>query len=237
MSALRSAVWSAVGFVCVYLVAIRTGAGQRLDESAMIWLAATVTSQGWAQVLLHLVSEVSVLLVAAFLVLGAALLRGGRVALSSALTVGTVIIAAQVLKATLTRPPLLDLAIANSFPSGHVAAVAGLAAALVVALPKRARALVVGVLVPVVGLTGLATVVLEWHRPSDVVGSVLLALTVASLAVALTERRTPPSGAAPTSASDRYPAPGSSSAASIYARAGKAPGEPAPTAPVRSARR
>jgi len=190
MSARRLAAWSAIGFVAVYLICVRTAAGQRVDESAMIAMSATISSHRWAVLLLLWVSELSVLVAAVALVAVTAALRGGRVALCSALTVGSVVVAAQLLKEFLSRPSLLTEAIANSFPSGHVAGVAGLVAAVVIALPPRLRRLAVGLLMPAVFLTGLATVVLEWHRPSDVVGSMLLAATAASLAALLTGRAT-----------------------------------------------
>ncbi|MET0692555.1 MAG: phosphatase PAP2 family protein [Propionibacteriaceae bacterium] len=239
MSALRSAAWSAVGFVVVYALAVRTAAGQHLDESAMNWLAGALGSHRWAELLLHLVSETSVLLLAGALVAAAALFRGGRVALCTAVTVGSVVVAAQVLKWTLIRPSLLTEAIANSFPSGHVAAVAGLGAALVVALPSRLRGLAVGALLPLVGLTGLATVVLAWHRPSDVAGSVLLAVTVASLAIALSGRWTSAArlGQGSGSRQDTEPTTIEASAASIQRQPANSSGESAAPTPIRSPRR
>ena len=177
----RAAVASAaVGFVLTYLVAVGTPLGQRLDEAAMQWTAAVVTRDGWAETVLHAVSAGSVLLVGAALAFVTALTRGPRVAALGLLSAAAVIVGAQVLKQALTRPDFSVGALANSFPSGHVAAVTGLAVALLLAVPAgRWRRLALVVVAPVVVLTGLATVVQEWHRPSDVLGSVLLGVVVA----------------------------------------------------------
>ena len=96
--------------------------------------------------------------------------------------------AAQVLKAVLSRPTLLDEMAANSLPSGHVAAVACVAAAALLAAPDDLRWFTVFPGIMSVALTGLATVVLEWHRPSDVVAAALLALTAGGLARSATAR-------------------------------------------------
>jgi hypothetical protein len=71
-------------------------------------------------------------------------------------------------KAVLVRPALLSETAANSPPSGHVAAVAGLAVAAVLVVPGSLRKTVAALGSVAVGPTGLATVALRWHRPSDV---------------------------------------------------------------------
>ena len=101
------------------------------------------------------------------------------------------VLASQVLKAVLDRPSLLDATGLNSFPSGHVAAIAGLAAALALAVPCVLRRLTVVLALPVVAVVGVATVVLEWHRPSDVIASVLIAVALAGLGEADTGASAP----------------------------------------------
>ena len=167
------------GFVVLYLVAVWTPVGQQLDEAAMQWTAAAVAGEGWAETLLHAVSAGSALLVGTTLAVVTALTRGLRPAALGLLSASIVMVGAQVLKLTLTRPDFSVGALVNSFPSGHVAAVTGLAVALLLAFPagQWRRVALVGV-APVVALTGAATIVLEWHRPSDVLGSVLLAAAV-----------------------------------------------------------
>lgn len=176
---LPTAGWAAVGFVLLYLLGVGTPTGQQLDEAAMRWTAVAITEDGWAESLLGWVSAGSVLLVGASLAIVTALTRGLSTAALGALSAAVVLLGAQVLKLTLTRPDFTVQALANSFPSGHVAAVTGLAVALLLATPagRWRRAALLGV-TPAVALTGLATVALEWHRPSDVLGSVLLGVVV-----------------------------------------------------------
>lgn len=111
--------------------------------------------------------------------------------------------AARVLKLVLARP---DLGVAgstthNSFPSGHVTAAASLllAFALVVAPPWRWWLAVPGV--AGVAVVSAATMISGWHRLSDVLGGLLLAVAVTCLGASLVQgRRIPadlPRGGAP----------------------------------------
>ena len=192
-SSSRLASWwaaaSAIAFVALYLTLVSTAVGQQLDEAAMQRLAAA-GSTAWAELILWGVSAGSMLVATGFVITATALLRGGRAAVIGAVAAGSVVMVAQLLKAVLERPMLLSESAGNSFPSGHVAAVLGLGVALVVAAPRASRWLVAVLVVgPAAGLTGLATVVLQWHRPSDVVGSVLLAVAVGALATQLADRQ------------------------------------------------
>lgn len=93
-----------------------------------------------------------------------------------------IVVAAGLTKLLLVRPDLVEVA-SNSFPSGHVAAAAALGAALWVVLPSSARgAALYGAVLPGLALTGLAVIVLGWHRPSDVLGSLLIAWVTSVLA-------------------------------------------------------
>jgi membrane-associated phospholipid phosphatase len=85
-----------------------------------------------------------------------------------------------VLKAPLDRPTLLDHA-ANSLPSGHVAAVTGVAAAVTLVTSPATRLFVALTGLTAVALTGVATLALRRHRPSDVIASVMLAVAVAAM--------------------------------------------------------
>lgn len=73
---------------------------------------------------------------------------------------------------------------AGAFPSGHTTAAFALAAALVIAAPQRMRpaAAVAGAVVATA--VGMATIVLGWHSPSDVVSGVLVAGAVTGVVVA-----------------------------------------------------
>ena len=84
--------------------------------------------RAWTETLLVLVSPSTALVGACTLAAIAGALRGGRAAALVLTTAAGTAAGAVVLKATFVRPQLLDAA-ANSLPSGHVAVVAGLAAA------------------------------------------------------------------------------------------------------------
>jgi membrane-associated phospholipid phosphatase len=182
-----------IGFIVMYLVAVQTTVGQRLDQVAMLEISswfATAGGTAWAEAVLAAVSAGTLLLATGGVLAACAALRGGVWTVVAAGAAATVVVLAQLLKSVLDRPELVVTGAGNSFPSGHVAAVCGLAVALIVALPRALRWPAVTLLVgPTVLLTGLATVVLLWHRPSDVVGSILLAIAVGAVALGVLERR------------------------------------------------
>lgn len=176
-------------FVLLYLAMVGTALGQQLDQAAMVRISAAAGSTTWAELTLLAVSAGSMLLATGLVIAAAAVLRGPRHAVVGAVAAGTVVAVAELLKLVLDRPTFLAGAAGNSFPSGHVAAVAGLGVALVIAVPRGSRWLVTLLVAgPLAAVTGLATVVLEWHRPSDVVGSVLLAVAVGLLALRLADQ-------------------------------------------------
>lgn len=177
---------STAGLALTYLLAVRTHVGQLVDTRSMVAVANVLAGATWAEMLLLAISPVSTLLAAGSLAAGAGALRGGRSAAMVLVTVIGTAVGAVVLKTVLTRPQLLDDA-ANSLPSGHVAAVAGVAAAATVVAAPAGRRWILGAGAAAVVLTGLATVALRWHRPSDVLASALLAVGVAALARAVFE--------------------------------------------------
>ena len=184
---------AACGVLMTYVLAVLTPVGQSIDSSAMSAVAAAVTSHRWAVLLLGHLSAVTVIVLTAVLTGLAAALAGARRAGAVALTPVVTVFAAQALKMVLARPALSSASAAatatNSLPSGHVAAVAGLSVAAVLAVDRSLRVTVAVIGTLTVAITGLATVTLEWHRPSDVVAAALLAVSVGALAELLTSRR------------------------------------------------
>lgn len=180
----RLTLWTTAGIVATYLLAVWTTTGQYVDNLAMAGLSTAAPDVGWAVTVLGIISPFTVL-VAAVTITGLAWLsRGHLLGLAVAGTlVGTIVIS-QVLKDVLIRPPLQDTVASNSLPSGHVAAVAALVVALALAVPRALRGTVALLGVVIVAVTGLATVVLEWHRPSDVVVAALLAVAMAGISTA-----------------------------------------------------
>jgi membrane-associated phospholipid phosphatase len=64
---------------------------------------------------------------------------------------------------------------ANSFPSGHTTAVASIAIAFVLVVPREWRAAVALIGAGLVIAVGCSVMALSWHYPSDVLGGVLVA--------------------------------------------------------------
>ncbi len=172
---------AAVAFAAIYWFAVVMPWGQAIDTEVMTTTASILGEPAWAQTVLDLIAPFSVLAAAVALAAGA-LLRGRPVQAACAFGIATVTpVAASLLKAWLDRPSYGVGDMLNSLPSGHVAAVAGLAAAAwFVAEPAwRAACAVVGA--GAVTATGLATITLQWHRPSDVAAAIALAIAVAAV--------------------------------------------------------
>lgn len=155
-----------------------TRRGQVLDELAL--RGSTIGAwrlDAHAEGLLQTVSVPAVALAMA-VVLIVGLVRG-RV---GAAVVGAGVVAAanvstQLLKYTvLTRPDLIpgDHA-ANSLPSGHTTVAASIVVGVLIVVGRRLRPFLTVAGVVVVTAFGYATLVNQWHRPSDVSAAVLVA--------------------------------------------------------------
>ncbi|WP_435205659.1 phosphatase PAP2 family protein [Micromonospora sp. bgisy143] len=124
-------------------------------------------------------------LLAAVLVVGAL----GRRLLPGVVGVGLVLGAVLVAGAAKSALPRPELAVAgstthNSFPSGHVAVATALALAFLLVTPGAARRWLVVPGAAGVSVIGAATMIAGWHRFSDVLGGVLVSLTLFCLAAA-----------------------------------------------------
>jgi hypothetical protein len=90
------------------------------------------------------------------------------------------VLSAELLKRVLPFDPMPTRAgeavTSGSFPSGHSAIAAALALAVAATVGPRVARLWWGPLVAWVSLVAAATVAAGWHRPSDAVGGVLLAV-------------------------------------------------------------
>lgn len=164
-----------LGGVLAWFVLL-TPLGQRLDERAMNTVVAGRETQLQVLSVLGYVSIgaiglVSIVCVALALSRGRAALAIGALTIIAGANVTT-----QVLKRLLLeRADLVDGVVAsNSFPSGHTTVIASGVGALCLVSPRWMRPLVVPVGAFAVALTGASTVVAGWHRPSDVVGAVLV---------------------------------------------------------------
>lgn len=163
----------------LYLVFVRTGRGQWVDERALkgalrfLWADPTRKTQ------LSLLDQLplAVGLLGALGVLVSAFVR--RQLLVPMIAAGgglLAMIATQWLKHELLSRPNLGLSEAtmNSFPSGHTTAAGAAMLALVLAAPRRGRPVIVVVASLLAALAGTSTIVMGWHRPSDVLGAVMV---------------------------------------------------------------
>jgi membrane-associated phospholipid phosphatase len=175
---------------------VGTARGQLLDSAA---LAGNVIGQrhveGLVETVLGALTVAS--LAAATVAIGFVALARGRVVLAGAavLLVAGANLTTQLLKSLVHRPELgvdLERAVAgNSLPSGHTTVAASVAVALVLVLPPRLRGLAGLVGAGYAALAGVATVSAGWHRPSDVVASLLVVgawTAVAGVLVGLLDR-------------------------------------------------
>lgn len=175
--------------VVLYLLAVQTDWGQRVDGAA---LSGRVFSRPRVRRITY--GVLRTISVSALALLGTAVvtiaLARGRV--SRALVAVTVIAGAnvttQVLKhAVLPRPDLVagPLGTRATFPSGHTTVAMSLAVALVVVVGHRHRLLAGLVGAGYAAAVGGATLTAGWHRPSDVIGAYLVVVVWAAPATAL----------------------------------------------------
>lgn len=182
------------GFVGVYWLGVHTVDGQRYDD--LVWLSlqqAGVPSvldssaNPWSFAYSPLVIGASAAVALIALIIAAFRRRWwliGQMVVFGGLCVG----GAEALKEFLPREQL-DPSLnnpANTLPSGHAVMAAAAMAALLLALPRVLRwvgALLGAVLASGVGV---AVIVGQWHRPSDVVAALMLVGGLAFLALAFT---------------------------------------------------
>jgi membrane-associated phospholipid phosphatase len=179
----------AVGLMATYLVFVRSGAGQRIDQTGLNHLADGIASrQAVASWLRGVTVGAVVLVLLGCLVvalarrrIGLGLVAVGIVAGANATT--------QVLKHAVFDRPHLGRGWTNSLPSGHATVVMSLALAALLVAPRAWRGLVsVGAAVAV-AVAGVGTVVAGWHRPSDVVAAFAVCLTWGALGLAAVSLR------------------------------------------------
>lgn len=176
-------------FTVLYLLAVRTSDGQQADVDLFGWATTAGDAPGvagWATVVRAVAP--AVLGVACVVAAARAVVRRRwRPLLAAALVVALSAAAARLLRtALLDRPYLGDFAyVENTFPSGHVAVTLAVGIALTILVPRRARGAVAAAVAVVVLLAGPASVVTLAHRPSDILGSVLLVGSLTGLVGAL----------------------------------------------------
>lgn len=182
------AVLSTVAVYAVWRVFVDSAPGQRVDQAV---LGGAVYGRTWLwPVAERVLNVVSVTFIAAVLlssILIAVLRRRWSLAVQVAVLMGGANITTQLLKTAVLPRPDLGYAhfLFNTLPSGHTTAAASVSAALVFVVPPRVRPWAAAGGATYTALTGISTLVGQWHRPSDVVAAVFVVLAWSGLACAL----------------------------------------------------
>ena len=176
-------------FLCVYLVAVRTASGQKIDDRAF-QLLFSMAPHSMITVLTWFARGVviAVLALLVSLLAFAAVGRGAwRAVVASILITGLTAATTTLLRDdVLRRPRFTDEAFPqNSLPSTHVSVACALVVAAVVLWPRPRPWWLVNTAGAVVLLAALGNVLGQAHRVSDVVASVLLAGAVSGLSLAV----------------------------------------------------
>lgn len=167
----------AVAFAGVYQFFVRTHTGQIVDERAFtgatLWRGDLVAPLDRILTVLPVLSFVG----GAILVLAiAAVRRNGKVLVAAIAAALAANATTQLLKyAILDRPDMgIGPHLANSMPSGHTTAAATTALAVFLVSSPRMRPTVAALGAIFATLIGAATLINQWHRPSDVIAALLV---------------------------------------------------------------
>jgi membrane-associated phospholipid phosphatase len=195
-----AALWAAnvVLFLVVLVASVGTIRGQMLDTIALYGNSlGRRTVDGPLDLALNAVSVASlVLILVAIAVVSLVRRRYSLAIMSAVIVIGSAATTFLLKEYVIIRPEYgVDperIGVANSFPSGHASAAAAFAIGLTLVLPPAARevgAILGGTYAAVVGIATLSS---GWHRPSDVIGSYLIAgawAAFAGLVLVLVQRR------------------------------------------------
>jgi membrane-associated phospholipid phosphatase len=174
----------------VYIVAVHTAWGQRVDDAALDGRTHRATVLLATQRLLDTISIASLALGGGAIMVVAVIRRRPHLAVTAGIVILGANVTTQVLKkVVLERPDLVGrpdtLGMTNSFPSGHSTVAMSLAVALLLVVPVRARLVAAFGGLAYATLIGAGTVTAGWHRPSDVIGAYLVVMVWAGGSVAL----------------------------------------------------
>jgi len=191
---LAAAVGAVGVLLAVTLVALHTGAGQRLDERARLAVVAGRDAELTVLSVLGRVSIGAVLAVSVVCVV-LAIMRGRvRLAAAALMVIVGANVTTQLLKEVLLERSALDVIAPNSLPSGHTTVVASAVGALLLVTPRALRLLLVVAGGFAVAITGASTIVAGWHRPADIVAALAVCLVwtaLGSMVVGGSHRATP----------------------------------------------
>ncbi|MFJ2621574.1 phosphatase PAP2 family protein [Glutamicibacter sp. NPDC087344] len=185
-------------FVIEYVFFVQLRAGQWADQVGFV-----VWSQWWPSTdlqnpvrrFLDLLPMICGIIAAVFLLYRVIRDRSFLRALIALAAAGAAMATTQVLKHQLLVRPDFNFGTAgNSFPSGHTTAAAAAMGLMYLISPPRLRPVVQPVAWIFATVTGVATLVCGWHRPSDIAAGFLVAAFWMIVAAALLQRIQPLSG-------------------------------------------
>lgn len=175
-----------LGVIVLYLLAVRTGLGQRFDDAVVIGRVEQRSWFRWSVVVrLTRRSDVPLLAGAAFAFGWALWRRRFPQAVAAFVLIGGSFVTTEVLKkVVLSRPLLTTNYPFNSYPSGHTTVAVAVAVGLILVAPQPWRGRV-GVVVGVLAtLVANGTLAIGWHRASDAIGAALVVLAWTGVTVA-----------------------------------------------------
>jgi membrane-associated phospholipid phosphatase len=178
------------GVAVTYHLFVRTSLGQAVDTAAL--RGADVDHPRAVEIMsrtLNGTTLASLVLVCLAVAAIGVVRRRIDLAVGAALLVIGANVTTRLLKTRLDRPELDGFPAPNSFPSGHTTAAASVAFALVLVLPHAIRGMVALVGATYVMVIAVATVWAEWHRPSDTIAALLVALAWGALVVTVLRLR------------------------------------------------
>jgi hypothetical protein len=175
-----TAIAALAGVAGSWAILVATRAGQQLENAAL--RGAELRTEIERQAALDRLSQVSTtvfaLAIIACFVLGQARKRGW-LATVVVLAMGAAVVLAELLKAWLVRPQLVEgpaWILANSFPSGSAAVATAVGLGLYLVAPERLRWLALTIGVAVAAIINEAVQTSGWHRLSDTIGATCLAI-------------------------------------------------------------
>jgi membrane-associated phospholipid phosphatase len=187
-------------FAALYGVAVWTRAGQRLDSTALRGRQLLSPHDMRVAQALHTRIDIASVSLLGGAILLVAILRGRRrLAAGIAVIIAGSFVSAELMKRLLGRPHLTatdSLKHAATFPSGHTTIAMALAVGALFVAPQRVRGLVAILGAAFAAAIGCSMVITASHRPSDVIGAVLLVTTWSAAVAAVLLRAQPPAARA-----------------------------------------
>lgn len=199
-------VWGALaaaGAVGLYRLLVQDPRGLLVDHAALLGAGlGRARVQPIADLVLGFVSIGFLLVAIAVAVVVAVVRRRWGDAIRAVMVAGGANLTTQFLKAALERPDTTELTefnLDNSLPSGHTTVAASVVAMAMLVVPSALRPWAALLGTGYVAATGVATMSLAWHRPSDVLAAIAVVTAWTLLALAPARTRLP--AGAPTSVS------------------------------------